>query len=77
MNSSSEIFGDNKPRAGDVSICIGCGHATIFTEDLTRREPTPEEALIISLNPKTIQVQLTRAHCIGDSLRPKRKVKVK
>lgn len=75
MDCASEAFGDKTPRPGDISICISCGHATIFIEDLTRREPTPGEARLISLTPEVMEVQLARAHCVGDRLRPKRKVK--
>lgn len=33
-----------KPKAGDVSICIGCGHVAIFTAALALRDPTPQES---------------------------------
>jgi hypothetical protein len=42
---------DNPPRGGNATICIQCGHAMIFNEDLTLREPTEEEKAEIDTDP--------------------------
>lgn len=70
IDATSEAYnyGGMKPRPGDISMCIGCGHATIFRKDLTRREPSKEEALHISLLPEVIKAQLARAQLLGDKL---------
>ena len=60
-----------KPRTGDISMCLGCGHLTLFNKDMTLREPSKEEALTISLMPEIIQAQLARAHIVGDKLAKK------
>lgn len=39
------------PREGDASVCWGCGLLSIFTADLTRREPTPTELADMMVNP--------------------------
>lgn len=68
IDSATEAYGDGKPRPGDISMCLGCGHATFFAEDLSRREPTPEEALKLSLTPEIMFAQLARARVVGDDL---------
>ena len=40
-----------KPRPGDISLCLDCGHAHIFTNDLTLREPNAIEAADIAADP--------------------------
>jgi hypothetical protein len=35
--------GGNDPRPDDYSICLGCGHVTMFAADLTLRELTEAE----------------------------------
>lgn len=32
-----------KPRPGDVTLCMNCGHLMMFTNDLSFRELTKEE----------------------------------
>jgi hypothetical protein len=32
-----------RPQAGDLSLCIGCGHVSVFDEDLRLRPPTDAE----------------------------------
>lgn len=39
------------PKAGDASICWGCGLLSIFTADLTRRDPTPTEMIDLISDP--------------------------
>ena len=34
---------DRKPKPGDVSICIECGHIMVFGDDMQLRDPTGEE----------------------------------
>lgn len=33
------------PKAGDISICLNCGLATIFTDDLRKRPMTEQERM--------------------------------
>jgi hypothetical protein len=34
---------DQGPTPGDMSICLYCNHASVYNDDLSLREPTPEE----------------------------------
>ncbi len=42
------VTDDQRPNADDISLCIQCGEWSIFTADLTLREPTEDELLEIS-----------------------------
>lgn len=44
-----------KPSAGDICICLYCGHMTVFNEDLTMHEPTEEETATALRNPEVRQ----------------------
>jgi Zn ribbon nucleic-acid-binding protein len=70
MDATCEAYnyGGRRPRPGDISMCLGCGYASIFNDDLTRREPTKEEALTISLLPEVMKAQIARAQLLGDKL---------
>jgi Zn ribbon nucleic-acid-binding protein len=52
------------PKAGDITICIRCGHAMAFTENLGRRELTEGEAQSVNTSPMVIAFRenLTRAN---------------
>lgn len=39
-----------KPEAGDATICVSCGQASIFNEDLSLRLPTEEENQALARN---------------------------
>ena len=43
----SDLLGDAIPKPGDISICIQCGHVSIFTEGLQLREPNSLESVDI------------------------------
>ena len=34
-----------KPIPGDISLCIGCGHLSVFDENLRLRPPTDDEVI--------------------------------
>src|SRR5262245_33137345 len=36
------------PQAGDLSICVACGHLTVFDAELKLREPTQAEILEVA-----------------------------
>ena len=40
-----------RPFSGALSVCIGCGKASVFTDDLKLRKPTRDEAIQIAQNP--------------------------
>lgn len=44
-----------EPESGDLSICINCGHFSIFGDDLKLRTMTEEEKVKWAGNPMLIQ----------------------
>jgi hypothetical protein len=36
-------FRQPKPRPGNVSLCLNCGHLALYGDDMKLREPTAEE----------------------------------
>lgn len=69
MDATTHAYGNELPNPGDISMCLSCGHATLFDHDLQQREPTREEALRISLIPEVMKAQLVRANMVGDRLK--------
>jgi hypothetical protein len=55
-----------KPNPGDISICFYCGHMTVFTDDMHRRELTPEEIHDIAGDPIMLQLQRARGEFMQD-----------
>lgn len=71
--SEAYSYGGAKPRPGDISMCLSCGYASFFAEDLSRRVPNAKEALEISLNPEVMKAQIARSHLVGDKLKKRRR----
>jgi hypothetical protein len=42
-DSATGVGTDDRPKAGDFSVCIRCAHLYIFADDLTVRTPTGDE----------------------------------
>jgi hypothetical protein len=40
---ASGLSGDEAPVPGDVTLCIGCGHWSVFNEDGTLRKASKDE----------------------------------
>ena len=38
------------PKPGSVAICLDCAYVAVFTDELTLRDPTPEENKVILAN---------------------------
>lgn len=49
--------GQAKPAPGDVTVCIGCGNVSVFTEKLKLRKPTAAELKEITEDPRIKEVQ--------------------
>jgi hypothetical protein len=43
LPDGSKHAGIPGPVPGNATVCIACSHLMIFTEDMSLREPTPEE----------------------------------
>jgi hypothetical protein len=50
-----------QPKPGDISICLYCGHISVFALDLTLREPNLEEARAIAGDPDILAYQRARS----------------
>jgi hypothetical protein len=68
MEATTAAFGDQKPRPGDISMCLNCGHATIFDDRLQLREPTPEERVMLARHEGLLHAQLGRAAIVTKDL---------
>lgn len=70
FTATTYFFGDRHPRPGDVSICIECRLVQIFNTDLTLRDPTPDEKVVLNESQQVLDLQLAAALLPP---RPKRK----
>jgi len=43
LSAATNVTSNEKPKEGDLSICVYCGHLMAFTKDIALRELTPEE----------------------------------
>ena len=48
------------PKPGDLALCLNCGHAMIFDDNMRHREITPEEWGVIATDSRLVAV-LARA----------------
>jgi hypothetical protein len=56
-----ETNDDLVPSAGSFTICIHCGHIMAFTKDLTLRNLTAEEVIMVAGDRRIIAIQHARA----------------
>lgn len=49
-----------RPRHGDITVCIGCGHLMAFGEGLALRPLTDSEMIYIAGDPRLINLQRAR-----------------
>lgn len=71
IDSTSEAYnyGGAKPKPGDISMCLSCGYASVFAEDLSRRRPTRGESEIIWNSPEVKRAQRARSVVVGNKIR--------
>lgn len=43
FDHASGAFDDSVPKPGDVTLCLKCGHALVFDQQLGVREPNEQE----------------------------------
>jgi len=70
MDCTTEAYGNSVPKAGDISMCMMCGHLMIFKEDLTVRDLTHEENEQAKSDPNVIYADIVRAGVVAN--KPKR-----
>ena len=60
VDMASCIGEEAKPKAGDVTVCIDCGHIMVFDEDRLLRDPTDSEAVGIAGDQRILAIQWAR-----------------
>ena len=61
VNRASNLTDEKrKPTAGDVSICLQCGHLMGFNDDMTLRELTSDEMYQIAGDKRILGIQKAR-----------------
>jgi hypothetical protein len=56
LDAVTGVDHENAPVAGSVTICINCSGLSVFQDDLTLREPTPEEMADLMAQPEVQRV---------------------
>jgi hypothetical protein len=54
-----------RPQAGDLSLCIGCGHVSVFDENLRLREPTDAEIVRWAADDRLVKASYALASIKG------------
>lgn len=64
MDCATPMFGDARPQAGDVTVCIRCAQLCAYEPSMTLRALTDEEFIELPLDMRT---QLKRAtHAVNN-----------
>jgi hypothetical protein len=61
LDAADNLTGKRKPKSGDISVCIDCGHIMAFGEDLSFRPLTDAEMIEIAGHPTIVGIQKARA----------------
>jgi hypothetical protein len=61
LDMAMSILHSKKPKPGDITICLTCGHIMAFGEQLKFRNLTNEEMLTIAGNKTLLAIQKARA----------------
>lgn len=69
MDATTSVFEDATPKAGDYSLCLGCGYVAVFNADHTLRAPTEQESEAIASNQQVIDAQMARSYTVGDKIK--------
>ncbi len=52
---------ERRPKSGDITVCLYCGHVMAFDRKLRLRELTPQEMYEIAGSPRILAIQRARA----------------
>lgn len=67
MDMVSNMFTDmRKPKPGDFSVCMKCGHLTAFDENMKHRPLTDEEEKYIAGDPRLLALQEARGEVLSE-----------
>jgi hypothetical protein len=65
MDRATNMFdGQQKPRAGDYTVCLKCGHLMSFTDDLRMSELTIAQMLQIGGDKRLLLLQRARGEVV-------------
>jgi hypothetical protein len=73
LNASFSIDDDARPKPGDFTVCIRCGHLMCFGDDLSMRELTDAEMIIIASDQRLLVIQAARKEIFGKRMTAERK----
>ena len=59
-DATTSLYGEHAPSAGDVTICLLCGHIMIYREGLRLDNPNAEEMHAIAGDPRLLAAQKAR-----------------
>ena len=60
VDGATCVEGDLRPKPGDITVCIFCGHIMAYDVDDTLRELTPEEQISVAGDPRILRIQKAR-----------------
>lgn len=60
FDAATSAYGDRKPKAGDITMCINCGHLMAFREDFGVRPLTDAEIIDIAGDRRIVDAQRVR-----------------
>lgn len=62
LDAATGVNNKSKPKKGDITICIACGHVMCFSLDLKLAELSDEEIIEIAGNKNMLLIQEARKH---------------
>lgn len=69
LDAASSMTTKQKPRPGDVTICIDCGHIMAFADDLSMRALTDTEMIAVAGDRDIVMTQRALAELRKDRKR--------
>lgn len=60
VDAATPIDMRGKPKSGDITVCLYCGHVMAFADDLRMRELTSEEMHEVAGNRTILDIQRAR-----------------
>lgn len=68
LNGACSVGSNAKPRPGNISICIYCGHIMAYGKELRLRELTDKEMYDVAGMKEIIQIQKARKYLEHESI---------
>jgi transcription elongation factor Elf1 len=69
-DSATSIDHKNRPKPGNVAICLDCGHVMIYTKKLQFRELNEVEFFDVHAHPTVRKIQEARGYVIRKMGKP-------